>query len=102
MKENWFALCICIIKEKEISIDKALALMGLIGAAARGRQKNPRKSKYSIEQINLIMKLKREGKSHGEIGEIIGLNKNQVWGVIRMYGKEKATRTPTKVVQVAI
>lgn len=99
MKENWYALFICI--NKDISIDKALAAMGLHGASARGRQENPRKSKYSREDVKLIVKLKQEGKSTVEIGEIVGLNKNQVWGVIRMYGKKVTARTPTKVVQAA-
>lgn len=99
MKENWFALFICI--NKEISIDKGLTAMGLRGSGKRGRQGHPRKSKYSTEDVNLIMKLKKEGKRPKEIGELVGLNSNQVWGVIRMYGNKITARTPTKVVQAA-
>ncbi len=99
MKENWFALLICI--NKEISIDKALTQMGLRGAVSRGRQEHPRQSKYSTEFVNNVFVLKCEGKSYREIGDILGLTRNQAWGIIKMYGNKITARTPSKVVQAA-
>lgn len=86
-KENWFALLICIISVKKTSIDKSLMQMGLQESVVRGKQQHPRKSKYSKEDVNLLLKLKQEGKSNKEIGQIVGLNRNQVYGVIKMYRK---------------
>lgn len=98
MKENWLALCLCMLRE--IPIDTALAKMDVI-TSKHHAQSNPRQSKYSYDDIYNILRLKEEGNSYREIGELIGMTKDQVWGAIRTY-RRKATRTPTKVVQVAI
>jgi hypothetical protein len=100
-KENWYSLLICITKEKKISIDKSIVKMGLLDCIPSGKQENPRPSKYSSEIVNLALDLRQQGKSYKEIGSLIGLNRNQAYGLVRVYGNKKATRTPTKVVQAA-
>jgi len=98
LKENWYAFYLCI--RKEMSIDKALTKMA-VAFKGHCRQMNPRPSKYSEKDVENILSLKDKGKSYKEIGEIIGMTTAQAAGVVRMY-KQKATRTPTKVVQVAL
>ena len=98
MKENWYALVLCLCKE--ISVDKALIKMEVEFKGGH-KQMNPRASKYSEKDAENILSLKNKGKSYREIGEILGITTDQAWGIARMY-KQKATRTPTKVVQVAL
>ena len=97
MKENWYALVICMCKQ--MSIDKSLSKMAVEFKGGH-KQMNPRASKYSDKDINNVLNLKNKGKSYREIGEILGMTTDQAWGIARMY-KEKAIRTPTKVVQMA-
>lgn len=99
MIENWYALFICI--NKEVSVDKALICMGL-NKRVHGKQKNPRKSKYSIEFTREVVKLKDSGKSYKEVGEFFNLNKSQVEGIIRKYKQESATKNPEQSVLSSI
>lgn len=89
MKENWYALVLCMCKE--ISVDKALIKMEVEFKDGH-KQMNPRASKYSDKFINNVLNLKNKGNSYREIGEILGITTDQAWGIARMY-KEKATRT---------
>lgn len=95
LKENWYALFICLISDEEVPIDKALIKMG--------KQEDCKisKIKYSQSEINYINKLKDSGKSYTQIGIMLGLTRSQVAGIVRQY-RLKAARTPTKVVQAAI
>lgn len=92
LRENRLALFLCI--HKEISIDKALIKMGI------RKHCNSAKNKYNQSEINCIKKLKDKGKSYTEIGVMFGMTRGQVAGIIRT-NRLKATRTPTKVVQMA-
>lgn len=98
LKENWFALFLCI--NKEISIDKALIKMNAVFKGHK-KQMNPRRSKYSDKDVKNVLELKNQGKSYKEIGIILGMTRDQAAGVARMC-KQKTARTPTKVVQAAI
>lgn len=101
MKENWFALFLCT--QISISIDKALICMGFSknNEKKKGLHYNMRPSKYSEEYMQNIFRLRDEGKTYKQIGQLLGLSKCQVEGAVRM-NKKKATRTPTRVVQAAI
>ena len=98
MKENWFALFICVISEKDISIDKSLIKMGI---SKECNDIGVKHMKYSDSEKEHITKLKMQGKTYGELGKMFGMTRSQVAGIVRYY-KIKTTRTPTKVVQVAI
>lgn len=92
MKENWYALFLCI--NKEISIDKALIKMNVVFKGHK-KQMNPRKSKYSDKDIRNVLKLKNQGKSYKDIGIILGMTRDQAAGVARMY-KQTTAWTPAK------
>lgn len=102
MEENWCALFVCIVKEKQISVDTALTLAKVHRRKTiHGKQSNPRKSKYSDEFVLNVLNLKNSGKSYKEIGDMFGLTRNQAWGIIKMYNRKTTARTPSKVVQAA-
>ena len=98
MKENWFALFLCI--NKEISIDKALSKMGVNKKNdCSNRCGNSTYSKYSDSEKEMIFKLKSEGKTYSEIGEMLGMTRSQAAGIIRYYKIKKATKNPDQSVQ---
>lgn len=96
MKENWFALFLCI--NKEISTDKSLILMGITKACKSGSRNY---LKHNDAEKEKIYKLKINGKTYSEIAKLLGMSRGQVASLIREY-KIKTARTPTKVVQAAI
>lgn len=98
LKENWYAFYLCLMKN--ISIDRSLIKMAVVFKQYKPHA-NPKASKYSQQDITNIINLKNRGKSYKEIGIILGMTRDQVAGVARMY-KQKTARTPAKVVQAAI
>lgn len=95
MAENWCALFICIVKDKEISIDRGLTLAGVHRKKTSDcKSENQKKSKYSSQFVSNVLNLRELGKSYKEIGELLGLTRDQAWGVMKMYKKKIATRTP--------
>lgn len=99
MKENWYALFICLYTN--MSVDKALRKMNVcFKGASRPVNKNIR-CKYSDEFIDKIFSLKALGKTHKQIGLIVGLTAYQVSGIVRWH-KEKAIQDPTKVSCIAM
>ncbi|NMF04537.1 helix-turn-helix domain-containing protein [Clostridium beijerinckii] len=102
MIENWYALCISILKE--VSIDKALVQMNISARNnfMRGKTYERQGSKYSEEFVQQIIQMNQNGMSYAQIGEEYGLTRGQVAGAIRMYKIKKATKEPTKVSEVAM
>lgn len=94
MKENWFALYLCI--KKEFSADKALIRMGVTKGSSCITKKN---MKHSDSEKEHIAKLKLKGKTYAELGEMFGMTRSQVAGIVRYYKIKMLPRTPTKVVQ---
>lgn len=89
MEENWLALFLWIVSEEKFGIRESLIKMGIDIEKKGGKQKNPRKSKYSQEFIDEVSRLRYEGKSYKKIGKIMGITQNQVYGIIKMYGIKK-------------
>lgn len=96
MKENWFALFLCI--NREISVDKALIKLGITKECNCTTTKNMR---HSDSEKEYISNLKSQGKTYTEFGEMFGMSRSQVAGIVRYYKIKNAARTPTKVVQAA-
>ena len=95
MKENWFALFLCV--KKEISVDKALIKMGIDKSCAARKHRE-----YSDNERKQIFNLKSQGKTYSEIGKMFGISRSQIAGIVRYYKIKNAARTPTKVVQATI
>lgn len=91
MKENWYALLICM--ETNISVDHALRKMNVHFKGASKVINKKVRCKYSDDLINRVFELKSLGNTHKQIGLMLGLTADQISGIVRLH-KEKATKNP--------
>ena len=91
MKENWYALLICL--KTNMSVDNALRKMNIHFKYASQVINKKTICKYSDELINRIFELKKQGYTHKQIGLMLGLTADQISGIVRVH-KEKATKNP--------
>lgn len=77
MKENYYALLICIIRP-EYNIDKSLKFM-MEGKIAR------RNNSLSRSDVKDMISMKQQGMTYEEIGEIYGLTKGAVYRRIKRF-----------------
>lgn len=91
MKENWYALFICL--QTNTSVDSALRKMNVRFKGASKIINKKVRCKYSDELIRKIFELKALGNTHKQIGLMLGLTADQISGIVRVH-KEKATKNP--------
>lgn len=91
MKENWYALLICM--ETNTSVDSALRKMNVCFKSASKVINKKVRCKHSDELIRKIFELKTLGNTHKQIGLMLGLTADQVSGIVRVH-KEKVTKNP--------
>lgn len=91
MKENWYALLICL--ETNMSVDHALRKMNVHFKSASKVINKKVRCKYSDDLINRVFELKALGNTHKQIGLMLGLTADQISGIVRLH-KEKATKNP--------
>ncbi|MBE6070721.1 MAG: hypothetical protein E7208_02055 [Clostridium butyricum] len=93
MKENWYALLICL--ETNTSVDTALRKMNVCFKGASKVINKKVRCKYSDELIKRVFELKELGNTHKQIGLTLGLTADQISGIVRLH-KEKATKNPNQ------
>ncbi len=80
LKENWYAFLICIIRP-DFTIDRSTTYM-LDGRLRKNLPKG--------EGIDEIVRMKSQGMTHKEIGEIFGISKDAVHKRIQRYKEARA------------
>ncbi|MDF2841652.1 MAG: hypothetical protein K0R00_78 [Herbinix sp.] len=77
MKENYYALLICILRP--VSIERSLQMM-VDEEFTRQRDEN-----INDEDIESMIKMKKSGMTYGKIGEIFGLAESATYRRIKRY-----------------
>lgn len=82
MKDNWYVLLICILKP--VTVEKAFDLF-------EGVFPKVNNTAITLNDVEDMIKLKREGLTYRELGEMYGLSKDAVHKRIRrrLYGERK-------------
>lgn len=78
MKENYYALLICIIRP-DYNIDRSLQAM------VDGEITKTRNTAVKKDDVEDMIRMKSEGMTHKEIGEIYGMTKDAVHKRIQRY-----------------
>lgn len=83
MKENYYALLICIIRP-DYNIDRSLQAM------FEGKVTRIRNTAVKRDDVEDMIRLKQQGMTYKEIGELYGMKKDAVHKRIQRYKEAKA------------
>jgi predicted DNA-binding protein (UPF0251 family) len=81
MKENYYALLICILKP--VTIEKGFDLLN-------GKMTKVQNKSISLQDVEDMIRMKQQGMTYKAIGELFGLKKDAVHKRIQRYREKVA------------